>query len=197
VPLKRPGHSARDGCTKTKHTCTCVLWTRTMDNLTICGYSPIRDFLPETRRGKFSANITVAQNCFVRHRCIAAASGFTRPECSPVRNCSAAPLWKINCPGGSECAYDSGCGAIHAFANRGHFEVRRRSQRARQQLKATPSESGMPTAKPATWQRCTSRKFQHSSRAPRPKSATLANGVSRWQEGAPGCDQFMKRRETR
>jgi hypothetical protein len=35
------------------------------------------------------------------------------------------------------------------------------------------------------------KKLPSANRARRAKSAALANGVSRWEEGAPGCDQFM------
>jgi len=35
------------------------------------------------------------------------------------------------------------------------------------------------------------KKIPASKRAQRAKSAALANGLSRWEEGAPGCDQFM------
>ncbi len=102
----------------------------------------------------------------------------------------AAPLWKINCPGVPNVPMTADaeqsmplqivatlkCGEeVSVLDNSEGYTVRIRNADGQTGYVAAMYLKKIPALK----------------RAPRPKSATLANGVSRWQEGAPGCDQFM------
>ena len=102
----------------------------------------------------------------------------------------AAPLWKINCPGVPNVPMTSDaeqsiplqvvatlkCGEeINVLDNSEGYTVR---------IKNADGQTGYVAAMYL-------KKIPAPKRATRTKSATLANGVSRWEEGAPGCDQFM------
>jgi hypothetical protein len=102
----------------------------------------------------------------------------------------AAPSWKVNCPGVPNVPMTSDaeqsmplqvvatlkCGEeISMLDNSEGYTVR---------IKNADGQSGYVAAMYI-------KKIPAPKRALRAKSATLANGVSRWEEGAPGCDQFM------
>jgi len=103
---------------------------------------------------------------------------------------AAAPLWKINCPGVPNVPMTSDaeqsmplqvvatlkCGEdVTVLDNSEGYTVR---------IKNADGQTGYVAAMYL-------KKIPPPKRAPRAKSAALANGVSRWEEAAPGCDQFM------
>jgi hypothetical protein len=103
---------------------------------------------------------------------------------------AAAAVWKINCPGVPNVPMTSDaeqsiplqvvatlkCGEeVTVLDNSEGYTVR---------IKNADGQSGYVAAMYL-------KKIPASKRAQRAKTAALANGVSRWDEGAPGCDQFM------
>jgi hypothetical protein len=103
---------------------------------------------------------------------------------------AATPVWKINCPGVPNVPMTSDaeqsiplqivatlkCGEeVSVLDNSEGYTVR---------IKNADGQTGYVAAMYL-------KKIPAPKRTPRAKSAALANGVSRWQEGAPGCDQFM------
>jgi len=102
----------------------------------------------------------------------------------------AAPWWKINCPGVQNVPLTSDaeqsmplqvvatlkCGEeVSVLDNSEGYTVR---------IKNGDGQTGYVAAMYL-------KKIPAPKRPQGAKSATLANGVSRWEEGAPGCDQFM------
>jgi uncharacterized protein YgiM (DUF1202 family) len=103
---------------------------------------------------------------------------------------SSAPLWKVTCPGIASVPMTSDaeqaiplqvvatlkCGEeVTVQDTSGGYTVRVKTEEGQTGYVATMYL----------------RKTQASRRPSRSRSAPLANGVSRWEEGAPGCDQFM------
>ena len=103
---------------------------------------------------------------------------------------AATPVWKINCPGVPNVPMTSDaeqsiplqivatlkCGEeVSVLDNSEGYTVR---------IKNAEGQTGYVAAMYL-------KKIPAPKRPPRAKSAALANGVSRWEEGAPGCDQFM------
>jgi hypothetical protein len=101
------------------------------------------------------------------------------------------PLWKVNCPGVPNVPMTSDpeqslplqivatlkCGEeVAVLDNEKGYTVR---------IKNEDGQTGYVAAMYL-------KKISGSRRTPRATSASLTkNGVARWQEGAPGCDQFM------
>jgi hypothetical protein len=101
----------------------------------------------------------------------------------------AAPTWKINCPGVPNVPMTSDaeqslplqivatlkCGEeVSVLASDEGYTVRVRSADGKTGFVAAMYLKKIPAPK-----------------RPRTNSAALAKGVARWQEGAPGCDQFI------
>ena len=114
----------------------------------------------------------------------------SRAQNAQVDNAAAAPIWKIGCPGVSnvpmtldaeqsiplQIVATLKCGEeVGVLDSTEGYTVR---------VKTADGQSGYVAA-------MFLKKSQASRRPSRTRTAPLANGVSRWEEGAPGCDQFM------
>ena len=103
---------------------------------------------------------------------------------------AAAPSWKINCPGvpnvpmTSDAEQSMPLQVVATLKCGEEVSVLDNSEGYTVKIKNADGLTGYVAAMYL-------KKIPASKRAARAKSATLANGVSRWEEGAPGCDQFM------
>jgi len=152
-------------------------------------YSPIRDFLTETRRGDSVRIATLPKLALL------AILGFFLLPSSRAQNAgqtepaAAAPLWKVNCPGVPNVPMTSDaeqslplqvvatlkCGEeVTVLANDEGYTVKVKNADGKIGYVAAMYLKKIPAPK-----------------RPRANSAALAHGVARWQEGAPGCDQFL------
>ncbi|MCU1242237.1 MAG: hypothetical protein JWO71_2963 [Candidatus Acidoferrum typicum] len=104
---------------------------------------------------------------------------------------SAAPaLWKINCPGvpnvpmTSDAEQSMPLQIVAALKCGEEVTVLDNTEGYTARIKNADGQTGYVAAMYL-------KKLSAPKRTQRAKSAALANGVSRWEEGAPGCDQFM------
>jgi len=102
----------------------------------------------------------------------------------------AAPSWKINCPGvpnvpmTSDAEQSIPLQIVETLKCGEEVSVLDNSEGYTVRIKSADGQTGYVAAMYL-------KKIPTQKRAQRAKSAALANGVSRWEEGAPGCDQFM------
>jgi hypothetical protein len=102
----------------------------------------------------------------------------------------AAPLWKINCPGvpnvpmTSDAEQSMPLQVVATLKCGEEVSVLDNSEGYTVRIKNADGQTGYVAAMYL-------KKTPVPKRAQRAKPAAFANGVARWQEGAPGCDQFM------
>jgi hypothetical protein len=102
----------------------------------------------------------------------------------------AGPSWKVNCPGvpnvpmTSDAEQSMPLQVVATLKCGEEISVLDNSEGYTVRIKNADGQTGYVAAMYI-------KKIPAPKRALRAKSATLANGVSRWEEGAPGCDQFM------
>jgi hypothetical protein len=102
----------------------------------------------------------------------------------------AAPLWKVNCPGipnvpmTSDAEQSMPLQIVATLKCGEEVSVLDNSEGYTVRIKNAGGQTGYVAAMYL-------KKIPAPKRAPRAKSAAVANGVSRWEEGAQGCDQFM------
>jgi hypothetical protein len=152
--------------------------------------SRIRDFLSETRRGDSVRIATLPKISLLAIMALLLLPTSRAQNAAPDEPVTA-PLWKVNCPGVPNVPMTSDleqslplqivatlkCGeAVAVLDNDEGYTVK---------IKNADGQTGYVAAMYL-------KKIPGSRRALRATSASLTkNGVARWQEGAPGCDQFM------
>src|SRR5712692_1958312 len=170
------------------------LYARSMDKLYgrlhDSQYSSIRDFLTETRRGDSVRIATLPKLAFLAVLALFLLPSSRAQNAGQTEPAAAAPLWRINCPGVPNVPMTSDaeqslplqvvatlkCGEeVTVLANDEGYTVK---------VKNADGKIGYVAAAMYL-------KKIPAPKRPRANSAALAHGVARWQEGAPGCDQFL------
>src|SRR5260370_12735109 len=169
------------------------LYSRSMDMLYgdrhASRYSPIRDFLTETRRGDSVRIAALPKLALVAVLALSLLPSSRAQNAGQTEPAAAAPVWRINCPGVPNVPMTSDpeqslplqvvatlkCGEeVTVLANDEGYTVKVKNADGKIGYVAAMYLKKIPAPK-----------------RPRANSAALAHGVARWQEGAPGCDQFL------